>query len=201
MMATNEFEYYLMERRGNKAFPLVSPKAGSQHTYLYIGDNFSEFHGKPIPNPKTMEFMFGSPIPRKPVIGDYFDDAGDGGVVSKKIADIMIPMNIKGIQMIPSTVMSNKGDLYKDFFFIYIYHYIEAMDKEKSDFECEDVTYFIDSFKLDESVLKEIPLEERLVFKLKEDGTMNLFHRSVVDAIMATDPEGVQFIKVEDWCL
>jgi hypothetical protein len=74
------------------------------------------------------------------------------------------------------------------------------MDKEKSDFEEDDYgDYNIESFQLDEKVLKKIPLEERLVFKLKEDGTIELYHRSVVDAIMATKPEGVMFTKVEDW--
>ena len=194
----NEFEYYLIERKGDKAFPLVVADRESKHTRLYIGDNFSEYHGKEIPEPETMEFVFCDPIPRKPVIGDYFSAAGNS-LISKKIADVMLPMNIKGIQLIPAIVESNKGIIYEDFFYVYIHHYIEAMDEEKSDFKKRPSgVYFIDSFRLNEKVLKEIPLEERLVFKLKEDGT-NLYHKSVVDVIMATKPEGVQFTKVEDW--
>lgn len=197
----NEFEYYLMKRRGNKPFPLVVADMRSDHTNLYIGDNFSEYHEKPIPDPRTMEFGFRAPIPRKPVIGDYFAAAGDG-VVSRKIADVLLPMDINGIQLVPAQVMSNKGELYEDLFYIHIYHYIKAMDTERSDFELNEYgIYFIDSFVLDEKVLTEVPLEERLVFKLRENGTMCLYHRSVVDAIMATEPEGVQFIKVEDWVL
>jgi hypothetical protein len=201
-MATNEFEYYIIQRRGDKAYPLVSSDPDSKHTRLYRGDRFSKYHGKPIPDPETMEFVFSKPFPRKAVIGDYFSSSGDS-IVSKKIADAMEPMNIKGIQLIPTTVESNKGDIYEGFFYIYIHHYIEAMDKEKSDFELSTSgsgVYFIDSFRLDENVLKDIPLEERLVFILRE-GYKNLFHRSVVDAIMATNPQGVQFIKVEDWFL
>lgn len=198
----NEFEYYIIERKGNKAYPLVVGAPGSSHTYLYIGDNFSPYHETEIPDPKTMEFIFQDPIPRKPVIGDYFFGSSES-IVSKKIADAIIPMNIKGIQLIPATVRSNKGDLYEDYYYIHIYHYIEAMDKDNSDFELRPSGrgYSIDSFNLDKNVLKEIPLEERLVFKLKEKGVMKLYHRSVVDAIMATNPEGVQFIKVEDWRL
>jgi hypothetical protein len=203
-MAINEFEYYLIERKGDKAYPLVTADEDSEHTELYIGDNFSKYRGKPIPKPKKTEFVFCDPIPRKPVIGDYFSEPES--IVSKKIADAMKAMNIKGIQLIPATVESNKGDVYEDFFFVYIHHYIEAMDKEKSDFELdeyddEDKIYTIDSFRLDETVLKSIPLEERLIFKLKESGSKKLYHRSVVDVIMATNPEGVQFTKVEDWRL
>ncbi len=195
----NEFEYYVIGRKGDKAFPSVVADQDSDHTNLYVGDNFSPYHEKSIPDPKTMEFVFRSPIPRKPIIGDYF--AADGeSIISKKIADILLPINIKGIQLIPTTVMSNKGDLYEDFYYIHIYHYIEAMDKETSDFKVNKYgIYFIDKFRLDEKVLKDIPLKERLVFKLKEKGVMKLYHQSVVDAMMATNPEGVMFTKVEDW--
>jgi hypothetical protein len=197
---SNEFEYYLIDQKGDKAYPSINPSMDSEHTNEYIGDDSSPYHGKEISKPKIMEFVFGSPIPRKPVIGDYFSEPGS--VISKKIADVLLSMKIKGIQLIPATVMSNKGELYKNLFYIHIYHQIEAMDKEESDYKESSSgsgVYFIDSFRLDENVLKNIPLEDRLIFTLKEDETIMLYHRSVVDAIMATNPEGVQFIKVEDW--
>lgn len=75
------------------------------------------------------------------------------------------------------------------------------MYKENSDFEYEYETYYIDSFNLNTDVLKEMPLEERLIFKLKAKGVMKLYHRSVLDAIMAINPEGVLFVKEEDWIL
>ena len=193
----NEFEYYVIGRKGDKPYPLLSTHPDSDITRLYIGDDSSIYRGKPIPNPELMEFAFSEPFPPKPAIGDYFSHPES--VVSKKIADVLEPMKIKGIQLIPATVESNKGDIYEDFFYVYIHHYIEAMDKENSDFEYDEDMYFVDSFYLDEEVLKEIPLEERLVFKLKEKCSLKLYHRSVVDAIMATEPEGVQFTAVEDW--
>lgn len=193
-----DFEYYVIGRSTDKAYPLLDPKEDSRHTKLYIGDNFSEFCGKPIPDPLPVEFVFGDPIPRKPVIGDYFSEPES--IVSKKIANVLLPMNITGIQLIPATVESNKGDVYEDLFWIYIHHYIEAMDKKKTKFELSKYgLYRFDRFLLDENVLKEIPLEERLVFKLKEKSSIKLYHRSVVDAIMATNPAGVMFTKVEDW--
>jgi hypothetical protein len=47
--------------------------------------------------------------------------------------------------------------------------------------------------------LKTIPLEERLVFYLAENGVEQLFHKSVEEAVMAVNPEGVRFINVKDW--
>jgi hypothetical protein len=190
----NEFDYYLIERKGDKAYPLIAGTSGSAHTYEYL-----EKRGEYIENPQKMEFSFCKPIPRKPVIGDYFSETES--VVSEKIKNVLESMHIKGIQLIPAKVESNKGDIYENFYYIHIYNIIEAMDKENSKFEYEYEMYYIDSFTLDNKVLEKIPLEERLVFKLKEDITMKLYHKSVADAIMATNPEGVQFIKVEDWRL
>ena len=193
-MNTNEFEYYLIQRKGDKAFPLVSSDRDSKHTRLYL--NSKEY----IENPNEMEFVFCKPFPRKAVIGDYFSQTES--IVSEKIKLAMEPLNIKGIQLIPATVESNKGGVYEDFYYVHIYHFIEAMDKENSNYELSQYgMYHIDSFKLDTKVLEKIPLEERLVFKLKEGETKKLYHKSVVDVIMATNPEGVQFIKVENWVL
>lgn len=112
-------------------------------------------------------------------------------------------MYIKGSQLIPATVTSNKGDVYEDLYFINIYNIIEAMDKdqEKSKFNVNDyeMIYWINCFNLDREVLRKIPLEERLIFKLNENKVIKLIHKSVVDAIMAVHTEGVQFTKVEDW--
>lgn len=105
-------------------------------------------------------------------------------VVSQKIADVLFSQKIKGIQLIPATVTSNKGDIYEDFYYINIFHLIEAMDKdkEKSKYDLNEYgIYWIDRFALDIEVLKKIPLEERLFFKLKEHFSIKLCHHSVVD--------------------
>ena len=192
-MDTNEFEYYVIERSGNKAYPLIKTHDDSDITREYMEKKAY------IENPELMAFAFKKPYPRKAVIGDYF---ALRGVVSQKIADVLLPMNIKGIQLISATVTSNKGELYEGFYYINIYHVIEAMDrdKEKSKYDLDEYgVSWIDRFSLDKEVLKQIPLEERLIFLLKEHCGIKLYHRSVVDAIMAVNPEGVRFVKVEDW--
>jgi hypothetical protein len=53
---------------------------------------------------------------------------------------------------------------------------------------------------LDEDVLREISLHERLAFRLKE-AVVHVFHRTVVDRVMrlTPPPEGLRFIPVPDW--
>jgi hypothetical protein len=189
----NEFEYYVIDSAEDQAYPLLDCDPDSDHTETYVYDNKEN----EIPDPQEMEFVFGKPYPRKPVIGDYFSQTES--IVSEKIKNVLEPMNIKGIQLIPATVTSNKGDVYDGYYYIHVYHRIRAMDMNDSVYEQDDDYFSIERFNLDKDVLREIPLEERLVFKLRESPTEKLYHKSVVDAIMAVNPVGVQFTRVEDW--
>ncbi|GHU70342.1 hypothetical protein FACS189413_10560 [Bacteroidia bacterium] len=189
----NEFEYYVIERAGDKAYPLLKTANNSIHTSNYLFFNKKN----EILNPEVMEFVFGKPYPRKPIIGDYFSQTES--IVSEKIKNVLEPLKIKGIQLIPATVTSNKGEVYEGYYYIHIYHRIEAMDRENSKYEQDDDYFSIDRFFLDKKILEKIPLEERLIFKLKESPTEKLYHKSIVDAIVAVNPTGVQFIKVEKW--
>ena len=61
-----------------------------------------------------------------------------------------------------------------------------------------DDDFFLDALSLNEKVLDQVPLEERLVFRLEEDPTF-LFHESVVKALEGANLSGLGFIKVKDW--
>jgi len=39
----------------------------------------------------------------------------------------------------------------------------------------------------------------KLIYKSKESGAYNFYHKSIVNAIMSVNPTGVKFISVEDW--
>ncbi|GHU07153.1 hypothetical protein FACS1894151_01030 [Spirochaetia bacterium] len=122
-------------------------------------------------------------------------------IVSKKIFDVLDNMNVKGIQLIPAVIRGTKGETYENYRYIHITNYYSAIDKENSKCEWSNLGFVLSFEKLvlNEDFLKTIPLEERLVFYLAEDGMEQLFHKSVVDAIMATNPEGVVFYNVKEW--
>ena len=56
--------------------------------------------------------------------------------------------------------------------------------------------YYIEKLVLDIAILKQIPLEKRLVFFLEESDEKVFFHKSVVDVIMAENPTGVEFRSI-----
>ncbi|MDR2552777.1 MAG: hypothetical protein LBD31_06410, partial [Treponema sp.] len=121
---------------------------------------------------------------------------------SKKIFDVLDKMKIKGIQLIPSVITGKNNKIYENYWYIHIINRYPALDREKSIYEWDDfikVASPLEKVVLNEEYLRTIPLEERLVFYLAENGVEQLFHKSVVEAIMTVNPEGVRFINVKDW--
>jgi hypothetical protein len=110
-------------------------------------------------------------------------------------------MNIKGIQLIPAIITGKNDEIYENYWYIHIINHYSVIDKEKS--ECKWNTlgkiWVLNKLVLDEEKLKSIPLNERLVFRMPEYRVESLFHKSVVDAVMATNPEGVVFYNVKEW--
>jgi len=189
-MNTNEFEYYFIGRENNDQYPLLIADTDCP-PYL----RKEEF----IENPETMKFCFGKPIPRKPKMVDYHSAIYP--VVSQKIYDVLAPMNIKGIQLIPAIITGEKNEIYENYWFINICNLFPALDREKSvcEWDSMGVAFYMETIVLNEDYLKTIPLEERLVFFLSENRVKQFFHKSVVDAIMATNPEGLRFYNVREW--
>ena len=123
-------------------------------------------------------------------------------VISRKIQDVLAGMSIGDVQFIPATITGKKNEIYEDYFYLHICNYLSVMDREHSVYDWDDfikVASPIEKLVLDWKLLEAIPLEKRLIFRLKENDGFELFHKSVVDAIMATEPKGVRFTKVEDW--
>ncbi len=186
----NEFEYYLIGRENNDQHPLLVEDSNCPPYTLERGA---------IDNPRPMEYRLGKPVPRKPKMVDYHSAVNS--VISKKIYDVLASMSIKGVQLIPAIITGKKNEIYENYWFVNIYNHFPALDREKSvcDWDSMGVAYYMQSITLNEEYLKTIPLEERLVFFLSENGVEQFFHKSVVDAIMATNPKGLRFYNVREW--
>ena len=189
-MNTNEFDYYVIEITNDSNYPLLTVKQGGEY------QESEEF----IQNPDIMEYRLAKPVPSKPVMADYH--SSPYSVVSKKIGNELAKLNLKEVQLIPATITGKNDEQHEEYFFLHIYNYIVALDRQKSIYKWDDFLEEanpIEKIVLSEEALKAIPLEERLVFRLRENFMFELFHKSIVDAIMATNPEGIQFTKVEDY--
>nr|WP_223757927.1 DUF1629 domain-containing protein [Myxococcus sp. RHSTA-1-4] len=122
-------------------------------------------------------------------------------VVSSRLKECMEPLGLHGVQWVPADV--RVGDAVLRYWLMHMWRRLACVDRERSVIESSDsglMLLGIDKLVLDETVLREIPLQERLAFRL-EEAAVHLFHRSVVDRVMSLSPppEGLRFIPVPDW--
>ncbi|GHU72739.1 hypothetical protein FACS189413_16260 [Bacteroidia bacterium] len=187
----NEFEYYFIGRANNPQHPLLIEDSDCP-PYSWEESR--------IENPQPMYYCLGKPVPRKPKMVDYH--SSPDSVISKKIFDVLDNLNVKGIQLIPAVIRGKNDEIYENYWYIHIINRYPALDREKSIYRWDDFLKEAEALKkvvLNEDFLKTIPLEERLIFYLEENDAKQFFHKSVVDAIMATNPEGVAFYNVKEW--
>ena len=152
---TKEFEYYKIGRSNDKNIPLLEESSDCPD-YLY--------EEGPIENPKLMLFELGDPVPRKPKMADYH--ASPNTVVSKKIFNILSPLKIEGIQLLPATI-TIKNEVLKDYWALHIYHHIKCVDTKLSECAIKSTRLSrVNKLVLDKKILEKIPLNKRLIFRL-----------------------------------
>jgi hypothetical protein len=196
---TQEFDYYMIASAGNADFPLlecddeVNPRALRFLAY----DEPAE-----IESPVALCFNEDTTT-KNPRMADYHHLSG-AAVFSQKIYDVLAPLNLDGVQFVPAVVNGNKGEKYENYWIQHTFKPIECFDKEESVYETDDFADDgswdnVEKVSLNKKQLAKIPLEKRLIFVSKETSRFELYHKSVVDAIMAVNPEGLTFIPVEEW--
>ncbi|UTM56014.1 hypothetical protein L4174_009115 [Photobacterium sp. CCB-ST2H9] len=85
---------------------------------------------------------------------------------------------------------------------MHIWNNFEAIHQQRSKITgiYVDNRFTLLKLSLDEKVLDQVPLENRLVFRLKEDPTF-LFHESIVEALKAANLSGLGFRRVDHWSI
>lgn len=169
--------YYFIQRKSDQAYPLIR-----------ITDRDDRL------NPTLINLEFNGTIPSQPVMSDFL--SGPEIFITDKIANVIKSFKPKGIKIIDTELTTPQGKLIKDYFCLLSDNIIEALDKDKSDYEKPRMTYFIKKLILDRKILSEIPLEQRLVFLLRESLHI-VFHETLAKAIMAVNPTGMEFINIE----
>jgi hypothetical protein len=172
----NGCTYFVMHRKGDRAYPLIK----------VVDDEDNEI----------MELQFNGGV-RNPVMADYL--SGPYDFVRKRIAEVMQSLDMEGVRFIPTRLTFGKGEVVEDYICVNVKDntYV-AMDREKSDFTYKHRSYWVNKMVLDRKILQEIPLNKRLGFRLREAPGYYLYHKSVVDAVLALEPTGVYFENIEE---
>jgi hypothetical protein len=183
-------DYYVIECAPNNNHPLL---------------DMDEVVGLGRPEPliisQPLQLRLGSPVPRNPVMVDHH--ALPQPVFSVRIVDVLEPLDLYGVQFVPADVKVTADDV-RRYWVLHVYNEIPCADRQRSMLSIDEddgMVLGIDALVLDEHVLQGIPLERRLLFVLAESTSTYVFHRSLVERVLALTPppEGLRFIPVPDW--
>lgn len=181
------FEYYMMNSAPLAGVPLLAFLGSDPLDYCEVLDDS-----------KKLNLCFADPIPNTPRLVDHM--TCPHSIISQKLYDVLNPMNLSTVQLLPSVVIDMDGKEFEPFWAVNIHEEIKCVDEELSDCEITDTDLSnVKKVILDKKVLGEIPLADRLVFRLEEQFTLMLYHVSIKEAIEEVNPLGVKFINIEDW--
>lgn len=182
-------EYYVLYPDNNSNYPSI------------IAQLLPNSRARPVIGDYTLNILSDDPMPNNPEYVDYHTWGGVP-VISPKFVEALKELDIYGIQNVRGTDGDVIKELKLDYYLLHIYNFIICMDMKKSvyDFnERRQSVTSVEKFTLDSEKLSQIPLEKRLVFRMKEYGVYNMFHQSVVDHLNKFDLKGMRFIPVTSW--
>lgn len=181
-------EYFVIMRAGPSSYPLLD--------WDELGLDF--LRPAPVDATRPVQLKLGSPVPRNPVMVDYHSLPDP--VVSERVKAVLEGLALHGVQFVPADVKVAPTDV-RRYWLLHVFNWIACIDRQRSalSFYSDGDVLGIDKLVLDEAVLGEFPLERRKVFALAESPATHLFHESVVERVLALQPEGVRFLRVDQW--
>lgn len=121
-------------------------------------------------------------------------------LVSKRFKEIVEKFKPKKVDFYPTEITNGKK-VWADHYYIHMYNEYAAVHPTRSIYDGDivnDEMIIVDNLSLNEDVLDKIPLEDRLIFVLVEDW-IQLWHKSIVDAVVEAGMTGVKFKRVDSW--
>ncbi|MFP2962302.1 imm11 family protein [Myxococcus sp. 1LA] len=171
-----------------------------QHPLLAWAQSYRPFlKGRPVAVTDPVRLTLGEPVPPRPIMVDHHSLPDP--VVSPRLKDVLDTVQLPGVQLVAAGVQV--GDATLSYWLVHMWRRIACVDRERSKLTLDpddgDVLD-IQRLVLDEAVLGEIPIEERLAFRLAES-VVHLFHRTVAERVLSLSPppEGLRFIPVAEW--
>jgi len=182
-------EYYVLEPDNNNSFPMIGASIRPKSL------------GEVVRGEYSLNLYLDDPVPQKPEFVD-FHTSGSAPVVSKAMKDLLEPLGIFGIQFLKGTKGDVIEDLELDYYLLHIYSRIVCVDRKKSDIDEDEKGGYVSDVKsliIDSEALLKTPEKNRLIFKVREYGVIQLFHKTIVDVIESAGLKGLRFIPVKKW--
>jgi hypothetical protein len=130
---------------------------------------------------------------------------GTNLLVSGKIRRSLLDFDIPNLSMCPSVYIDDRDKWHEDYWFLTFTQSFDCWDKNASTYiddpiEDDDVKlYHVQKFILDEQLLNQVPLEQRLLFKM--GGSMRAFitvHEKLLPLFSGSGDSGADFKRLSD---
>ena len=193
MVITNS-EYYLLNIGG-----------GLEHHDPNFDLDWALWLDEPIDMPEQPIDLYVRPPISMFSMGDYLGlFGGIKYVVSERIKSVIVGMQTIKMQFLPACIHKGKKD-YDSYFILKCYNEILCMDKtnsfwtKSSNINREKEVLSIEKLVIDDAQIKDIPVSERLIFRVKECTPYILFHTSIVEEFRKLKKlKGHNFVLVPD---
>ena len=201
-MSELQQEYYLPFRANteNKLFINTDEKS-SRRYYHYEKFNIVDGPMVYLNNYKeeNLELGIKTPLP------DIFLDFG-AMIIPKEFMVFLRNFDIYGLQLFPTIYIDDDDQWHENLWLVNFFEGIDCIDKEKSEIDYDPDLWeegdplVVDETVFDDSVLRAIPEDQRLIFKMANVAWPHLYcHQRVVDYIRQQKYTGIIFVKASDY--
>ena len=185
--------YYVHHRANDDHHPLAASlerirRSGALMRTAPIGDGVSPFR-----------FKYGAMGSSTPKLADHHSYTSSP-LVSDRIKNAIAPLNIKTVEFVPAQI-EHKDDIFRAFWVMHPLAKLNVVDLVRSDIKLSTDGAFLNIRRLclDEEKINKIPLEERLFFRVEHRASLFMWHCSLVHAVRAVNPSGIQFYDAEGY--
>lgn len=194
---------YLFLRRPSNDEKIPSLKADDDTSMRDYADEFEE-----LAAPLIFENSWKEDLLKKKVresIGPILFDGNDV-LVNGKIRNALLQKDFPYLQMKPAVYIDIRDKWHEDYWFLTFAKHFDCWDRKSSTFTEPPIRlggeeiYGVHQFSLNEAVVRDTPLAERLLFKM--GGSLDAFvtvHRSLISILQSSGNTGFELQKLTDY--
>lgn len=202
--AVNDDQYFLVMPVEDDRLPDLTPDLNTE-------DRRFSYRAQPIGSAPLVFYNGGKDYARKLGIpsltappGVLF--SGSNPVVKTEIRDALLPLEVPHLHMHPTVYIHDDGTWHEDYWYMTFTKRFDCWDRKRSDYEPDPIEmggmklHSIYRFKLDDDLLEQTPLQERLLFQM--GGSQDAFvvcHESIAGVFRRAVATGVMLMPIADY--
>lgn len=183
--------YYVHSRDNDDRYPNLDSIEGARRCRAFRSATPLDQNEPPY------RFVLASPKPRKPVMVDYHFDSFP--VISDKIKEALMPVIGVSGEFFPAIIETQEKTY--NYWLFHALRIYDVMDMDRSEYTMTSLgrVSWLDRLVIRYDKLNDVPLQDRLFFKLDNTSGVYLWHETLVRAIEAVQPKGIRFSLAEGY--